>query len=99
MLAYAAMQDGLESVRLIIDQRAVLLLFLHFHHQLRHPNPYLHAPAGKIEQQVPEIQVDYPAEVVPPEAGRVIHEEIGDRNGEEADHEPSEPAVDDDPYI
>ena len=37
MLAYAAMQDGLESVCLIIDQRTVLLLFLHFHHQLRHP--------------------------------------------------------------
>lgn len=92
------MQNGLERIRLIINQRPMLLLFLHFHHQLHHTYPYLHASAGKIEQQIPEIQVDYPAEVVPPEARRVIHEHIGDWDGQEADYQPPESAVNDHPF-
>lgn len=92
------MQNGFKRIRLIINQRPMLLLFLHFHHQLHHTYPYLHASASKIEQQIPEIQVDYPAEVVPPEAGRVIHEHIGNWDGQEADYQPPESAVNDHPF-
>lgn len=74
-------------------QLLVLLLLFDLHDQLNNITVYLHAAAGEVEEQEAEVQIDDAAEVVPPETFTVVHEQVGDRYGQRASHQPARPAL------